>query len=347
MPTVLRTHLFTNLVGYGDVLRTQSEESAAEVLSTYRRLITRHVPNVRRAAIHEIVADAFHIVFNSPGEAVRTALAISEAGERHNRRNPNLPIRIGMGIDAAEGKRRGRDYVGPAIALAMRLSHVARPGQVLVTKTVQALIQAANVGELLDLGIWGPYGIGQTVHVYEVLPLGQKGADPALRSPIRRLLLAVLFTDIVKSTDLTVELGDREWGNVLERHHSAVRAELEAYQGQEVDTAGDGFFVTFDAPSRAVACALAIRDAVRDASNLEIRAGIHVGECEIVAGKIGGVAVVVGARTREAAQPGEVLVSQTVKDLVIGSEFDFTPRGSRSFKGIPGKWKVFAVSAGD
>jgi class 3 adenylate cyclase len=157
-----------------------------------------------------------------------------------------------------------------------------------------------------------------------------------------RVLLTVLFTDLADSTRRAVELGDRAWRDVLETHHALVRRQLERFRGHEVDTAGDGFFATFDGPARGIRCARAIIDAVRSLG-LEVRAGLHTGECEIVGDKVGGIAVHVGARVAAWAQPGEILVSGTVKDLVAGSGIAFTDRGSHQLKGVPDEWRLFAV----
>jgi class 3 adenylate cyclase len=153
----------------------------------------------------------------------------------------------------------------------------------------------------------------------------------------------VLFTDIVNGTAKAAELGDRAWRRLVEQHHALVREQLRRHRGREIDTAGDGFFAWFDGPARAVRCALAIRVAVR-ALGIEIRAGLHAGECEEIAGKVGGLAVMIGARTREQATPGEVLTSSTVKDLVAGSGLHFDDRGEHVLKGLPGTWKLFAAS---
>jgi len=158
-----------------------------------------------------------------------------------------------------------------------------------------------------------------------------------------RVLATALFTDIVDGTMRAAALGDRRWRELVERHHSLVRDELRRYHGAEVDTAGDGFFATFDGPARAIRCALAIRDGV-EALGIRIRAGLHTGECELIAGKAGGIAVITAARVRERAQPGEVLVSTTVRDLVAGSGITFADRGTHSLKGVPGQWRLFAVS---
>jgi class 3 adenylate cyclase len=159
-----------------------------------------------------------------------------------------------------------------------------------------------------------------------------------------RALVTVLFTDIVGSTERAVELGDRAWHDLVERHHAVVRAMLARYRGREVDTAGDGFFATFDGPARAIRCAFAIADAVR-ALGLEIRAGLHVGEVQVTDGKVRGVAVNIGARVGALAGPSEVLVSQTVKDLVAGSGLSFDDAGERELKGIPDRWRVYRALA--
>jgi class 3 adenylate cyclase len=156
------------------------------------------------------------------------------------------------------------------------------------------------------------------------------------------VLATVLFTDLVGSTERAVELGDRAWRELLDRHNTAIRRELERYRGVEVDTAGDGFFASFDGPARAIACAAAIREQVSELG-LEVRAGIHTGECERVGEKVAGLAVNVGARVSAAAAPGEVLVSGTVKDLVAGSGIEFEDRGAHELKGVPGEWRLFAV----
>jgi class 3 adenylate cyclase len=157
-----------------------------------------------------------------------------------------------------------------------------------------------------------------------------------------RVLATVMFTDIVGSTAKAAELGDRGWRELVERHHGAVRALLGRFRGTEIDTAGDGFFATFDGPARAVRCAQAIGDAMHDL-DLEIRAGVHTGEVETIAGKVGGIAVNVGARIAALAGPSEVLVSSTVKDLVSGSGLAFEDAGEHELKGIPDRWRLYRV----
>ncbi len=158
-----------------------------------------------------------------------------------------------------------------------------------------------------------------------------------------RVLATVLFTDVVGSTERAAAMGDRAWRDLIERHHALVRRELTRFRGREVDTAGDGFLATFDGPARAVRCALAIRDAVRGLG-IEVRIGLHTGECERIGEKIGGIAVHIGARVSGAAGPGEVLVSGTLKDLVAGSGLRFVERGKHALKGISGEWNLFAAA---
>ena len=157
-----------------------------------------------------------------------------------------------------------------------------------------------------------------------------------------RVLATVLFTDIVGSTERTAEIGDRRWRGLVERHHAIVRTMLARYRGTEVDTAGDGFFATFDGPARAVRCAQAIVEAVKPLE-IEIRAGCHTGEVETIDGKVGGIAVNIGARVGAKAGPSEVLVSSTVKDLVAGSGLVFEDVGEHELKGVPDRWRLYRV----
>jgi pimeloyl-ACP methyl ester carboxylesterase len=157
-----------------------------------------------------------------------------------------------------------------------------------------------------------------------------------------RQLSTVLFTDIVESTKLAAQIGDRRWRELLAEQRALVRRELERYHGREIDTAGDGFLATFDGPARAVRCACVVRDAVRDLG-IEIRAGLHTGEVEVLDDGLAGVAVHVGQRVLAQASPGEVLVSSTVKDLAVGSGLEFEDRGLHALKGVPDEWRLFAV----
>ncbi len=157
-----------------------------------------------------------------------------------------------------------------------------------------------------------------------------------------RVLATVLFTDIVDSTRRAAEIGDRDWHALLDAHDAVVRAQLNRFRGREVNTSGDGFLAMFDGPQRAIRCAIAIRDAVQ-ALGIQVRAGLHTGECEVRGDDIGGIGVHIGARVSALAGPNEVLVSSTLRDLVIGSGLEFEERGAHTLKGVPGEWRISAV----
>jgi class 3 adenylate cyclase len=186
------------------------------------------------------------------------------------------------------------------------------------------LLFAGDTGLILD-------------EVEEFLTGVRRGPDPD------RVLVTLLFTDIVGSTQRAAELGDRAWRELVDRHHALVRSELERWQGRELDTAGDGFLAEFGGPARAVRCAQAVVAGVRQLG-LQVRAGVHTGEAERADGALRGIAVHIGARLAGAAAPGEVLVSSTVKDLVAGSGLEFDDRGEHELKGVPGSWRLFAVA---
>lgn len=173
--------------------------------------------------------------------------------------------------------------------------------------------------------------------IREFLTGTREGGEPD------RVLATVLFADIVGSTERAAQLGDHRWRELLEGYYELARRELARFRGREVDTAGDGFFAAFDGPARAIRCAGAISSAVRPLG-IEVRAGLHTGECEVMGEKVGGIAVHIGARVASQAGPGEVLVSSTVKDLVAGSGLRFEDRGVHALKGVPGEWRLFAVA---
>jgi class 3 adenylate cyclase len=157
-----------------------------------------------------------------------------------------------------------------------------------------------------------------------------------------RVLTTVLFSDIVGSTAQAVDFGDRQWRHVLDDHDHVVRSELNQYRGREINTSGDGFFAAFDGPARAVRCGVAITEAVRRLG-VEVRVGIHTGECEMRGADLSGIAIHIGARVAGLAAPGEVLVTSTVRDLVAGSGLRFEQRGTHQLNGVPDDWNVFAV----
>ena len=177
----------------------------------------------------------------------------------------------------------------------------------------------------------------------QMIPFLQEAATREAPEP-DKVLATILFWDIVGSTARAAEIGDARWRQLLAEHHARVRRQLARFRGVELDTAGDGFFARFDGPARGIRCAVAIRDALRDLG-LEVRLGLHTGECEALDGKVAGIAVSIGARVSALAAAGEVLVSQTVKDLVAGSGITFEDRGVQQLKGVPGEWRLYSVAA--
>ena len=182
---------------------------------------------------------------------------------------------------------------------------------------------------------------GSSVSAHGTLQLRERRTRQ--RSPSNRVLLTVLFTDLVGSTERAGEEGDANWRDMLEDHHAIVRRQIELHTGREVKTTGDGFLATFDSPSRAVQCARAIKTGLVKLG-LEIRAGVHTGECELIGADVAGLAVHVASRVQSTAEPGEILVSSTVRDLAAGSGLDFLDRGTHELKGVSGAWQLFAVA---
>jgi class 3 adenylate cyclase/pimeloyl-ACP methyl ester carboxylesterase len=202
---------------------------------------------------------------------------------------------------------------------------------------VASLIQGAHALRVTGEDYWGIFLSPEIPEEVERFVAGE--APPEVPDSV---LATMLFTDIVGSSRRAAELGDRAWRELLQRHHGLVRRELTRYRGEERDTAGDGFFATFDGPARAIRCGHAIVQGVRELG-LEVRAGLHTGECELHEDKVAGLAVVIGARVAAAAEGGEVLVSQTVKDLVAGAGIEFEERGEHELKGVPGEWRLYAA----
>lgn len=199
-------------------------------------------------------------------------------------------------------------------------------------------IDGAKFVELPGADHWPWIGHEEAVEeIQEFLTGMRDSAEPD------RAVATVMFVDIVDSTKRAAELGDRRWADVLESFYGVVRRELDRHRGREIDTAGDGFFVTFDGPARAIRCATALTEAV-ERLGLEIRTGIHTGECERMADKVGGLGVVIGARVGALAAPGEILVSRTVQDLVVGSGLTFEDAGEHELKGVPDRWHLYRVA---
>jgi class 3 adenylate cyclase/pimeloyl-ACP methyl ester carboxylesterase len=227
----------------------------------------------------------------------------------------------------------------PAIRVPTLILHRGSQGRERARDVVERIPDALSAA-LGGNDWWGIFLSPELVDDVERFVSGQAPPDVP-----ETVLATLLFTDIVGSTTRAAELGNQRWRELLGQHHALVRRELARFRGQERDTAGDGFFATFDGPARAIRCAQVIAQDVRELG-LEIRAGLHTGECELHDDKVAGIAVSIGARVAAEAQPGEVLVTGTVKDLVAGSGLVFEPRGERELKGVPGTWPIFAVVQG-
>jgi len=236
-------------------------------------------------------------------------------------------------------------HVLPAVRVPTLVLHGALDTVVPVdvARYVASRIPAAQLVEIPGLGHLAFKGGDQITREIRRFVTDVWESGGWVESEPERALATILFTDIVGSTEKAATLGDRGWRELLARHHAAIRRELTRYRGVELDTAGDGFFARFDGPARAIRCACAIRASVREL-DLEVRAGLHTGECELLDGKVAGIAVSIGARVAARAAPGEVLVSQTVKDLVAGSGLAFEDRGIAELKGVPGEWRLYAVA---
>ena len=208
-----------------------------------------------------------------------------------------------------------------------------------VSLDVASRIEGARAVALPGFDYWGLFLSPEVVD-----ELVQFVAGRAMPEVPDSVLATVLFTDIVGSTSRAAERGDRGWRELLDKHHALVRRELARFRGEEKDTAGDGFFATFDGPARAIRCAQSVSGQVCELG-LELRAGLHTGECQLHEDKVTGIAVSIGARVAGLAAPGEVLVSSTVKDLVAGSGIEFEDRGDHELKGVPGAWRLYAVAS--
>jgi class 3 adenylate cyclase len=332
-PKQIRAHVFADINGYSQFVKAQGEDEAAKLLRTFERIVRKTIAT--RDVEVEKTADVFHLIFRLPIEAVRCGVDIADAIARYNA-HATVKLRVKFGVDAGQAVRRGAQYVGYAPVLASRLSSRAKPGQVLVSETVHSLIRTTRL-PTLDLGNWKT-SEGTTLRVYEARPPDERESAPEGV----RFLTALFFTDIVRSTASAAAAGDRRWRDTVERHDAIVREELDRYGGTEIDTAGDGFYAAFDSPSQAIRCAFAAGERAH-AVGVDIRAGVHIGECEIVSGKIGGIAVSIGARIKDRAGPREVLVSQAVKDSLVGSSFTFADHGRHELKGVPGEWQILSV----
>ena len=230
----------------------------------------------------------------------------------------------------------------PSVQVPTLVLHSAEEDSVAQARYTASMIPGAERIEI-PVREWLPFWASADPVVEEIRRfVGKIRHEEAV---LDRVLATVLFTDIVGSTAKAAELGDRGWKELVQRHHAVVRAMLRRYRGSEVDTAGDGFFALFDGPARGVRCAMAITEAVKTLG-LEVRAGLHTGEVETIDSKVGGMAVNIGARVGALAGGSEILVSSTVKDLVVGSDLAFKDAGEHELKGVPDRWRLYRVVTG-
>lgn len=285
-------------------------------------------------AVNEDYRQWFHRLMKfsaSPGAAVAFLRMNSQIDIRHALpaiRVPSLVMyrrdaRFGHG--AAAWRQEGADVITPAEQGRYMAERIAG-AKLVELPGIDHLPWLGKADEVID-------------EVEEFLTGVRHGPEPD------RVLTTILFTDIVGSTEIAARQGDRQWREIVERYYALVRRQLERFRGQEVDTAGDGLLAAFDGPARAIRCARAIVEAVT-ALGLQIRAGLHTGECELVSGRLMGIAVHIASRVAAAAGPAEVVVSSTVKDLVVGAGFNFRDRGAHSLKGVPGEWRLYVVAEG-
>jgi class 3 adenylate cyclase len=305
-----------------------------KVLRTYARVVKAALP--KRGVVMEQTADSFYLVFNSPMDAVRSAVAIADAAAAHNSAHPDLPIRVAAGMEAGQTVRHAGGNAGAAPVVANRISDRARAGQVLLGEAAAALVRPFKV-PLRDLGMTRLHD-GQAMHVFEARP-----PFPGEVQPADRFLTTVLFTDIVQSTATATRRGREGWRELFERHHAIVREQLRRHRGVEVD-----IHLRFDLVADRSCAVDRVRGSVDGRKEsvtrrVDIRAGVHVGECELVADKVGGIGVFVGARIKDLGGAGEILVSQAVKDVMLGSTIEFAEHGRVMLKGVPGEWTVYRV----
>jgi class 3 adenylate cyclase len=270
----------------------------------------------------------------------------SLAGSEDNRRRFANSLRVGASPAVAYALNRAffetdlRDVL-PAVHVPTLLLYRSLP------ETMdEAMDMASRIPNARIMRVSGTDYFGHELSLDIADEIERFVAGEEAPSVPESVLATVMFTDIVGSTDHAARIGDRAWRDLLARHHAIVRRELSHYRGDERDTVGDGFFATFDGPARAIGAAVAIVDGVRTLG-LEARIGIHVGECELHDDKIAGLAVNIGSRVASNAGSSEVLVSQTVRDLVAGSGIRFLDRGAHELKGIPGSWQLFAVGGAE
>jgi class 3 adenylate cyclase len=283
--------------------------------------------------------DTFSAAFGNPTDAVAAALD----AQRRQLREPvgeAGPLNVRMAIHSGVAGPHNGDYRSPSVYRAHRLVDLVRGSQVLLSQATRELLggRLAPDASLRALGAYRLRGLEQPEEMFQLL-----APDLPDDSELDRVLVTILFTDIVDSTATAAQLGDRRWRSLIASHHALMRDSLPRFRGREIRTTGDGIFAVFNTPTQAIECAVALREGV-SSLGMQIRAGIHTGECELVGDELEGLAVHVAARVAAIAEAAEVLVSSTVTELVAGSGTTFAPRGTHIFKGVPGEWRILTVT---
>jgi class 3 adenylate cyclase len=322
-----------------------------EVLATHQTLL--------RAAFaahegHEVdtQGDSFFVVFLRATQAVAAAVAIQRALAAEAWPDGGT-VRVRIGIHTGEPVRTTQGYTGLDVIRCARIKEAGHGGQVLLSKSTAALVEDALVAglSLRDLGAHRLKGLPRPEHIFQLTIPDLSAEFPPLQSldargrprpghALGRVLTTVLFVDMVGATARLIELGDRRWLEVRAQYIALVRQELARYGGEEVNTVGDQTLAVFDGSVAAIRCGCAIRDAVQGLG-MAVRVGIHAGEVEYDDTTMSGIAVFTGHRIVGLAQPGEVLVSKTVRELVAGSGITFRDRGTHNLKDLPGAWQLF------
>ncbi len=343
------------------VLHTDVEASTLLTVrlgDRYPEVLATHCALLRAAvAAHEgyevdTQGDSFFVVFSRATQAVAAAVAIQRALAAEAWPEGGA-VRVRIGLHTGELIRTAQGYTGLDVIRGARIKEAGHGGQVLLSKSTAALIEDALIGglSLRDLGAHRLKGLPRPERIFQLIipdlptdfpPLQSLDAHGRARPGLTpgRVLTTVLFVDLVGATERLVALGDRHWREVEAHYIALVRQELARHGGEEVNVVGDEIFAVFDSAAAAIYCGCAIRDAVQELG-MAVRVGIHAGEVESDAKTISGITVNTGSRITGAAQPGEVLVSTTAKDLVAGSGITFTDRGTHMLRGIPGEWRLF------
>jgi class 3 adenylate cyclase len=322
-----------------------------EVLATHRALL-RAAFAAHQGCEVDTQGDSFFVVFPRATQAVAAAVAMQRALATAAWPEGGA-VRVRIGMHTGEPIRTAEGYTGLDVIRGARIKEAGHGGQVLLSKSTTALVEDALIGglSLRDLGAYRLKGLPHPERIFQLIIPDLPADFPPLRSldargrtrpdlVPRRVLTTVLFVDLVGATELLVALGDRHWREVQAQYTALVRQELARYGGEEVNIVGDQILAVFDGAAAAIRCGCAIRDAVQGLG-MAVRVGIHAGEVEYDDRTMSGLTVFTGIRITGVAQPGEILVSHTVKELVAGSGITFTARGTHILKGLPGEWQLF------